>query len=182
MPSPLRPRGQAAAEFLLVAPLLFLIFFGIVQLAYFAYGSLAVQRAAYAAARGAACSADPSAYDPRLQLAYCLAPLAQLNRRALLSVLATRCEVQADGFRVRARLDYPMPIWIPGLGRIFGQKLSLIPADAAPLWSSLRSLFQWTGKPLPDFPGDPADLPYVRVISFSADAVDENSIGREAEE
>ncbi len=151
-------------------------------MAYFAYGSLAVQRAAYAAARGAARSADPSAYDPRLQLGYCLAPLARLNRRALFSVLATRCEIQTDGDKVRAHLDYPMPIWIPGLGGIFGQRLSLIPADAAPIWSSLQALFKWTGKPLPDFAGNLSDLPYVRVISFSADAVDENSMGRGAGE
>lgn len=176
---PLKQRGQSAVEFLLTVPLLFFIFLGIIQLAFSGYVCFSVQRAANAIAREAASSDDPTQYDPTLQLGYCLAPLGQLNHQTLATVLATKWNIQTDGQKVHVDLSYPMPIWVPGVGSLMGQKLSLSPADAASMSSALQIVFQALGKPLPDFTWIGSNLPYVHLVSFSCDTVDENSVGSE---
>ena len=169
-------KGQAAVEFSLLAPLLFLIFFCVIQLAYCAYASFALQRATLAIARDAASSDSPSSYNPYFQLVYCLAPLGKLNRQALATVLATKCDINTDGNVVHVQLIYPMPIWIPGVGKIFGQKLSLNSVQTSPMTSSLQMAFQILGKPLPNLSFTGLNLPYVHLSSFSTSTVDENSI------
>lgn len=170
-------KGQATLEFVLLAPLLFLFFLSIGQLAFTGYVSFAVQRAAFAISRAAAASDDPSTYNPYTQLGYCLSPLGQLNRITLATILATKCDIRTDGEKVHVQVIYPMPIWIPGVAKVFGQKLNLNPVDSIPMASSLESVFRILGKPIPDFSLNGLNLPYVHLISFSADTIDENSIG-----
>ena len=170
-------KGQSSVEFLLVAPFLFLIFFGIIQLAFSAYVVFAVQRTTNSIARAAAASEDPSQYDPTIQLGYGLAPLGLLSHQTLATVLATKCAIQTNGDTVHVQVSYPMPIWVPMAGRLLGQKLSLVPADATAMCSALQVIFQALRKPVPDFTSVSSNPPYVQLISFSCDAVDENSIG-----
>src|SRR5579863_6687134 len=83
-------KGQSTTEFVLIAPLLFLIFFCVIQFSYFAYVSLAVQRAALAIARKASLSgvADQTAF--KAHLAISLLPLANLNQKTLLTILEAK--------------------------------------------------------------------------------------------
>jgi hypothetical protein len=171
-----QPQGQSVTEFTLVAPVLFLIIFCVIQLAYLAYVQLAVQRASLAIAREASCSNNPASYDPSFQLGYCLSTLGSLNKAALATVLATKCSISTDGTRVHVLISYPMPIWVPLAGNIFGQKLSLDSPGVMPMESSLQNAFKILGKPVPNFSFGNFNVPYIRYITYSADAVDENSI------
>jgi hypothetical protein len=173
MPHP-NQKGQSAVEFVLIAPLLFFMFFGIIQIAYTAYVSFAVQRAAYSISREAAASDDPVTYNPYYQLAYCLAPLGQLNHVTLATILATKCEITADDDQVHVQIIYPMPIWVPLVGKIFGEKLNLNPIGMVPLGPTLQQVFQIIGKPIPDIAFNNLNLPFVHLMVFSADAVNEN--------
>jgi len=60
---------------MLVAPVLFFIFFGIIQLFYTAYVSFAIQRATHSIAQQAAASPNPSSFDPKFQMIEALLPL-----------------------------------------------------------------------------------------------------------
>jgi hypothetical protein len=159
----------------LTAPVLFLFFFGIIQLAYTAYVSFAVQRAAYSIAREASSSGSPENYDPYFQLFYCLYPIGQLHHATLGTLLATTCSITSDDDGVHVRIVYPMPIWVPMVGKIFGEKLQLSASDLGPLTNDLQQVSQILGKPLPDLSFTGAALPYVHLMTFTADGFDENT-------
>ncbi len=176
MKKKLQTKGQSLVEFVLIVPLFFMILFGIIQIAYMAYVSFAVQRATFAIAREAASSTNPAAYNPYFDLAYSLTPLGQLNQSTWATVLATNCEIKTDGKTVHVQVRYPMPIWVPVIGKIFGQKLDLNNSGITSSISDLTEVFQLLGKPVPDFSINNLSLPYVRLVTFSANALDENSI------
>lgn len=173
----LNQKGQSAVEFALLSPLLFVIFFGIIQLAYSVYVAFAVQRAAYAIAREAAASTDPISFNPYFQLVYCLAPLGQLNSSTLATALATKCDISVEDETVKVRLLYPMPIWVPMIDKLFGEKLQLNPSNLGAADSSLKSAFQIIGKTPPELSLQGLTLPYVRFMAFSATTPEETSLG-----
>lgn len=157
-------KGQTAVEFVLVVPLLFLIFFAIIQLSYMAYASLAVQRAALAVARNASLGGTDKPEAFKTQLAVSLLPIANLNRKTLLTVLASDCRVapSADNRRMTALVRYPMPIWVPLVGSIFGR--TLIPGvnyNGTPAGEAIQALFRISGKVPPDLSFKGAHLPVV---------------------
>ncbi len=180
MPRP-DQKGQSAVEFVLLSPLLFFIFFGIIQFAYSAYVAFAVQRAAYAIAREAAACPNPKTFNPYFQLVYCLAPLGQLNNATLATALATKCDISVEDDSVQVRLFYPMPIWVPMVGKLFGEKLQLNPSNLGPVDSDLKSAFQLIGKPLPELSLQSLTLPYVHFIAFSATTPEEAPLGYQAD-
>jgi hypothetical protein len=174
--------GQSLAEFALIAPVLFIFFFALIQITYTAYAALAVQRAAFAIAHEAAASDDPKTYDPYFQLAYCLAPLGQINSTTLATVLATHCDITIDDANyVHAQISYPMPIWIPLAGNIFGQPFQVSAALRSPMESTLEYVFEALGKPKPDLSFKQLSFPNVQIITFSAEALNESSIGYQKE-
>lgn len=171
-------RGQSLAEFALIAPLLFLFFFALIQIAYTTLAAFTVQRAAFAIAHEAAASDDPKSYNPYFQLAYCLAPLGQINSTTMATVLATHCDISVDDADyVHVQVSYPMPIWVPLAGKIFGQPFQVSSALRSPMESTLEYVFEALGKPKPDFSFKQFSFPNVQILSFSAEALDENSIG-----
>lgn len=141
--------GQSATEFVLIAPLLFLIIFCVIQLAYAAYAALAVQRAALAVARTVSQGGKENDIAARTRVAVALLPIARLNRQALMTILATRCEteVSPDKSRITARVSYPMPIWVPLAGKIFGEPLNPITYDHRSNEGSLDSIFSILNEP-----------------------------------
>jgi Flp pilus assembly protein TadG len=175
-------RGQSLAEFALIAPLLFIFFFALIQITYTAYAAFAVQRAAFAIAHEAAASDDPKSYDPYFQLAYCLAPLGQINSTTMATVLATHCEINVDDpDYVHVQISYPMPIWIPLVGKIFGQPFQVTSALRSPMENTLERVFEALGKPKPDLSFKQLSFPNVLIYSFSAEALNEGSIGYQKE-
>src|SRR6185369_5655278 len=82
-----KPKGQSAVEFLLAAPLLFLLFFLIIQSAYLGLTALALQRAAMAGAREIGLTGVLNDQNIRLKIAVSLAPLAYLNQAAFIGLL-----------------------------------------------------------------------------------------------
>ena len=168
--------GQSAVEFILIVPVLFLIFFGIIQLFYLAFASFAVQRAAYSIAQQAAASVSPSSFDPRLQIVEALLPLEQINSSTLINTLSTQCTINSDGKNVHVNITYPMPLWVPLVRNIVGQNLNnqLTPATVIP--QSLTNALQTAGLSIPNL--NPNQTP-TKVIwfNFEAQASDENSIG-----
>jgi hypothetical protein len=178
----LSPRGQSLAEFALVAPLLFIFFFALIQVTYGAFAAFSIQRAAFAIAREAAASDDPRTYNPYFQLAYCLAPLGQLSSTTMATVLATCCEITIDdaGY-VHAKVSYPMPIWVPLIGKIFGRPFQVSSALRSPMEETLEKVFETLGKPKPDLSFKQFAFPNVQTLSFSAEALNEGSIGYQEE-
>jgi hypothetical protein len=168
-------KGQSAVEFVLIAPLLFFIFFAIIQMAYMAYASLAVQRATLTIVKEAARSRGILPYDPEFQLLYSLAPLGALNKETLVTVLATECSVQFNQAKVHVQVRYPMPIWVPMIGKVFGQPLSPASASNIPILKMAGAIFKMLGKSPPELSFSGAKPFYVRWITFSADTIDENS-------
>jgi hypothetical protein len=169
-----KTKGQAMVEFVSLAPLVFLIFFGIIQLSYMAFIAFAVQQTAFSIAKNAAASNNPESYDPTFQLVYSLTPIGKLNQNTLITILATQCRIQTDGKKVHVVVQYPMPIWIPVIQNIFGEKLSISPNTILPDQSLLNQVFAVVGVSPPDLSPQNLNLPYVRWMSFSADAMDEN--------
>lgn len=168
-------RGQSAVEFALIAPFLFFIFFAVIQLAYTAYVSFAVQRAALSIARDAARSDIPELYEPHFQLFYSLGPLFTLNKTTLATALAADCSINTVGDKVVARVKYPMPIWVPFVGKLFG-----VPFNTSFFKENSKGLI--TGSILQLFGQDPAALsipglrfPDVFWMTFTAQAMDENT-------
>lgn len=163
--------GQSAVEFVLTAPLLFLLLFGLIQAAYGALVCFAVQRSALAAARHAArFDGTGGAFgSPRFQAYAALVPLASLHRSNLLAACLTQVDIQNNGFRVTAIVRYPMPLWVPMAGRLLGQSL-IPPLDlqeyASVRW--LRQAFRLAGKTPPDFSWEGVRLPFFRIIAFRA--------------
>lgn len=127
-----RPRpahGQAAVEFVLIAPVLLLILFSMLQAFYLGLTALALQRAAQSAAREASLSSDAAvdpARGPRVvaQKLMALGPLASLNGKAVWVCAAlSSCTIEHDRLTVTARIRYPMPLTVPLAGRVFGEPL-----------------------------------------------------------
>lgn len=171
-----KEKGQSTVEFVLIAPLLFFIFFGIIQIAYLGYASLAVQRATLSIAKSAARSQLPELYDPHFQLFYSLIPLETLNKSILATVLSTECSIQSNGTKVHVEVRYPMPIWVPLVGRFIGEPLSTSSFTNTTGLDLVQKIFQIIGKSPPDLSLLRFKPPYVRWITFSADTFDENGI------
>jgi len=174
MVSKINQKGQSALEWALIAPLLFLIFFGIIQIAYLGYASLAVQRATLSIAKSAARS--QIFYDPHFQLFYSLAPLEALNKSTLATVLSTQCSIETIGPNVHVEVRYPMPIWVPLIGRFIGEPLSPSLFTNIPGLDLVGKIFQFLGKTPPDLSFLGFRPPYVYWLTFTADARDENNI------
>lgn len=148
-------KGQSAAEFVLIVPFLFLIFFSIIQLAYMAYVSLAVQRSAFAIARKASfLKRDEISNAFKSQLALSLLPIANLSSKTLLTILETKCDVsfpENEG-PVTATIHYPMPIWVPLARNLFGE--DLVPSTDyrnSPEGQAIQTVFSLLNIPQPDF-------------------------------
>ncbi len=151
---------------------------------YTAFAAFSVQRAAFAIAREAAASSDPNSYNPYFQLAYCLSPLSQISPTTMATVLSTRCGItynsDTDDY-VQVSVTYPMPIWIPLAGKIFGQPFQVSSALRSPMESTLEFVFESLGKPKPDFSFKQFSFPHVQMLTFKAEALCENSVGYQKE-
>ena len=167
-------RGQSLVEFVLTAPLLFLIFFALIQGAALCWTCLGVQRAAMAAVRHASrVEAKAQVWDsPRLQALVALGPLVAMNKACLVSGLLTKVETtESDDHRLIATVRYPMPIWVPLAGPWLGERLGL-PSGVfnSETKRVLQTAFQLMGKSPPDFDMSFIHLPYYRWITFQAEA------------
>jgi hypothetical protein len=128
----------------LVVPVLFLLFFGIIQTAYTAYTYFAVQRAALAIARTASLSGTLETKDDKtfqFQLGVSLLPLVRLNAFMLPAIAASQYDLaySSDFREVIAQVRYPMPILVPLAGKLFGTRLQ------PPSGASLRQTLDATG-------------------------------------
>ncbi len=163
-------------EFTLIAPLVFFVFLGIIQLTYMAFVFFAVQNAAFSIAHKAAASASPKEYNPALDLIYDLAPLEKINSSLVLTALASQCQIQNQSDQVQLTLRYPMIIWIPLFKELFGEKLSL-PTTSENLDSNLvQNIFALAGVSIPLLRAAGAQAPYVHWFVVTASALDENSV------
>lgn len=167
--------GQSTVEFVLIAPLLFLIFFAIIQLSYMAYASFAVQRAALAVARMASLSGIDNSTTFQTQLAISLVPLSNLNQKTLLTVLESDCKVNEspDKKKIVVQVRYPMPIWVPVVGNVFGE--TLVPSadyNNSPAGQAIKTIFSMLKRPIPDLSFKGVRLP-VYWINFEAATFDE---------
>lgn len=147
------PKGQSAVEFVLIAPLLFFIFFAIIQLAYMAYVSLAVQRSALAVARDATLTGQEYSISFKSQLAISLLPLTNLNPRILSTILASdyALNYSPDRKTVAVQVKYPMPIWVPLIRNVIGENLeSTQDYNQTTEGQAIKKAFELLGKPAPD--------------------------------
>src|SRR5579871_4302 len=169
-------KGQSAVEFVLIAPLLFFIFFAIIQISYMAYVSFAVQRAALAVARTASLSGLDNQALFQTQLAVSLMPIANLNRKTLLTVLASDCKVSVspDGQKITAQVRYPMPIWVPLADKVLGE--TLVPTadyNSTAAGQAIKAIFKMLNlNPSPDLSFSGVHLP-VCWISYQATTFNE---------
>jgi len=170
-----KPSGQSVVEFVLIAPILFLLFFGIIQFFYTAFVSFAIQKAAFAIAQQAAATPDPASFNPQFQIIEALLPIEQLNPSTLTCVLATQCSINTDGTTVDVKVSYPMPIWVPLIKNLIGQNLNTQIAPTNLIPSSLANILQTVGLTLPNSSVN-QNIPQVLWITFEAHALDENSI------
>jgi hypothetical protein len=144
---------------------------GIIQLAYMAYVSLAVQRAALAIAQEASLTGDRTVRDFRSKLTYSLAPLASLNPKTLASIPACQCSCQEsfDKKNITVQIRYPMPIWVPLMGRIFGEPLvPHLDSSLAKGGLDLQTAAKFFGIPTSDFSSLGPRLPFYCWITFNA--------------
>jgi Flp pilus assembly protein TadG len=169
-------KGQSLVEFSLIAPILFLIFFGILQFFYISYVSLAVQRATYSIAQEAAASPNPSSFLPQFQIIEALLPIEQLNPSTLTYSLATKSSINTDGTTVHVTVSYPMPIWVPLVRNLIGQNFYNSSTSSSLIPSSLTNVLQVLGLSLPTLTASQNPTKVLWVI-FEAKALDENSIG-----
>ncbi len=169
-------KGQSAVEFVLIAPILFLIFFGIIQLFYCAYVSFAVQKATFAIAQQAASTEIPTFFQSQFQIVSALFPLEKLNNSTLLYALSSKCNIQEQNNRVIATVSYPMPIWIPLVGKVLGQPLSTSTSPLSFVSQDLSSLLSTLGLSLPSFL-NLSSTNNVIWMTFQADCLDENTVG-----
>jgi hypothetical protein len=168
-------KGQSAVEFLLIAPILFLIFFAIVQLAYMAYVSFAVQRAALAVARTASLSGPNNSAAFKTQLIVSLLPIVQLNQKTLLTVLSSDCEttVSPDYQQITTLVRYPMPVWVPLVGNVFGEPVdSSTDYNQTPEGQTVKEIFQLLDKTPPNLSFQGVRMPVVW-ISYEATTFNE---------
>jgi hypothetical protein len=168
--------GQSTVEFVLIAPILFFIFFGIIQFFYTAYVSFAVQRAAFSIAQQAAASLDTVSFSPQFQIIEALLPLEQLNPSTLAYALATQCTINTEGTTVDVKVSYPMPIWVPLIRNVIGQNFDNQAGSSSLIPPALINLLQTVGLSIPNFTSS-QNSTKVFWISFEAHALDENSIG-----
>jgi hypothetical protein len=168
--------GQSTVEFLLIAPVLFFIFFCIIQFFYIAFISFAVQRATYSIAQQAAASPNPSSFSPQFQIIEALIPIEQLNPSTLAYTLEAQCTVNTDGTNVHVSLSYPMPLWIPLINNLIGQTLNNQSAMSNFIPLALVNVLQAAGLSLPNLNTN-QNLTKVLWITFEAQTLDENSIG-----
>ncbi|HTA76424.1 MAG TPA: TadE/TadG family type IV pilus assembly protein [bacterium] len=171
-----KSKGQSAVEFVLIAPVLFILFFGIIQLFYIAYVLLAVQRATHAIAQQAAASDNPDSFLPQFQIIEALLPLEQLSSATLSCALSSKCDIHSDGTTVFVTVSYPMPLWVPIIKNLMGQNLDTSSALGL-VPPTLTSVLQAVGLGI----STPNTLAPTKVIwvNFEAKALDENSIGAE---
>jgi hypothetical protein len=175
MPKAFNEKGQSSTEFILIAPLLFLIFFCVIQMAYIAYVSFAVQRAALAIARKASLSGDANQSAFKAQLAISLLPIANLNQKTLLTILEARCQtfLSQDQKQRVARVSYPMPIWVPFIRNVFSEEL--VPSsnyNNSPEGQAIKSVFLLLHKPEPNLSFEGVHLP-VRWITYEESTFNE---------
>ena len=169
-------KGQSAVEFVLIAPILFLLFFGIIQLFYSAFIFFAVQKATHAIAQQAAASAAPTLFEPHFQIITALSPLEKLNSSTLLYALASKCAIQEQNNRVFATVSYPMPIWVPLLGKVIGQPFDSSKSSILSIATNITNLLPTLGLALPGF-STPSNSINIIWITFQADCLDENTVG-----
>ena len=165
-------KGQSAVEFILIAPLLFFIFFAIIQLVYMAYACFAVQRAALAAAQETSLTGTWDGADIQLKAACALSPLASLSKTSMACVSQVQCSrsFSLDHQRVIAEVLYPMAIWVPMVGSVFGKPLLVTTGGTD---EALGKAFELLGKPKPDLSLSGVHLPYVIWITFRAETYNE---------
>ncbi len=171
-----KQKGQSAVEFSLIAPLLFFIFFGVIQVAYMAFVALAVQRAALAIAREASLTGDRTIKEFRSKLVYSLAPLSSLSPKTMASVAACQCVCQEsyDKKKIFVQIRYPMPIWVPLVGRLFGEEL--VPnfdSNFSRGGVDIQRAARIFGIPIPDFSSKQPRLPFYCWINFNASTYNE---------
>lgn len=128
-----RERGQAMTEFALVAPLLFLILFGIIQLGYLFGGQNGLTNAAREAARYASTLPTPDTVVAGTNAALAYDRLTNVNLRQYIpgfkpGNLAGATSVQYcrkpvdlsnNSVHVRVTVAYRHPLFIPLVGRLF---------------------------------------------------------------
>jgi hypothetical protein len=168
--------GQAMVEFVLIGPVVFFIFFGIIQLFYMAFVFLAVQKTAITICQNAAASENPPQYNPDFDLIYTLAPLEKISPTLAETFLATNCQIESSNDEVRVTLHYPMIIWIPMFKQLFGQKFvpAALPQNADT--ALLNQVFSFAQSSVPAFQAVEKDIPYVHWFDIKASALDENSV------
>jgi hypothetical protein len=165
--------GQSLVEFVLTAPLLFFLFFALIQGTALLWTCFSVQRAAMAAARHAArVEAKPKPWDsPKLQALVALAPLLALNKACLASGFLTKVETAQVEDHLVATVRFPMPIWVPLVGPWLGQHLGLPEEAPDPETKRMvQTAFQLAGKKVPNLDAVFNHLPYYRWIEFQAEA------------
>ncbi len=161
---------------MLIAPILFFIFFGVIQFFYTSFISFAIQRATYSIAQQAAASPSPSSFLPQFQIIEALLPIEKLNPSILAYTLATQYTIDTDGTNVHVKVSYPMPLWVPLIRNLIGQTLSNQSNTSNFMPPSLANVLQAAGLSLPNFNTN-QNLTKVIWITFEAQASDENSIG-----
>ncbi len=169
------PKGQSAFEFVLIAPLIFFIFFATIQVSYMAYASFAVQRSALAIARMASLGGISNSTVFKTQLAIALLPISNLSQKALFTILASDCKVNESTNKqtINVQVRYPMPIWVPWVGKVFGQ--TLVPAadyNNSPAGQAIKDIFNMLRMPVPDLSFNGVRLP-VYWIHFEATTFNE---------
>jgi hypothetical protein len=172
-------RGQSAVEFLLIAPVLFMFFFGILQLFYFAFASFAVQKATNAIARQAASSDDFNAFDPHFQIISALLPLEKINSTTVISAFSTKCNIQEQENMIKATVSYPMPIWVPFANKLFGSAMNTSPTATTTPSNDILDLLNAIGLTLP-IPNLGQNTQNVIWLNFEATCVDEYSLNPSA--
>jgi hypothetical protein len=168
--------GQSSIEFALIVPLLFLIFFAVIQMAYMGYVALAVQRAALAAAQERSLTGPWGGTDINFKLAYALSPLASFNQATLACVSQSQysCSISPDQKKVTIQVRYPMPIWVPLADRIFGQPLaSSVDSNSTEMGLAIKEAFKLSGKPEPDLSFQADRFPHVFWITFESGTYNE---------
>jgi len=158
-------------------PLLFLLFFCVLQVLYTAFAALAVQRTSYALARESSLTGKVSGTVFMVRLYAAMGPLAFLSRTSLVSVAATtfECRPSTDGAEMRVLVRYPMPIWVPLAGKVFGEKMGPEVGPSKDLFGVWERL-ERAGLRFPDPWREEGRLPYFRWMNFEAVVHNEGKI------
>jgi len=160
----------------LVAPLVFLIFLGAVQLCYMSLVFFTVQKAAVTVCQNAAASPSPSQYNPRFDIIYQLTPLAKINPQLAEMALGTQCQIEETAGEVQVTLRYPMVIWIPLLKGLFGEPWIPVLDRAVPDARLTSDLFTLMKLPPPLLGASMPPIPYVHWFTVKVRALNENGV------